>query len=275
MKEYDRWLSWRLWLLHEVPKDSDMLYINLYDLCQSCLVLLITTFLSPSPWRVPYRGTWQRTSVWALCRAVGTCTWALSQRWLMSELGEKPPEVKGYLLGVQAEIRNSLFMSPFFKMMWDWFSLCLHALHSSPWLKSISSIDFDGFARGEEGDSGSVQPACVLSLSLWDKSVRECLANPPVAGLCDLVLPDVRALLWSGTSGNLWRCLVPIQAAIDCQTWRALCLVLTCRGDKISSVTCKLCLFGFNCGGAAELWQHLFTRVISAASRKKWMNHID
>lgn len=37
----------------------------------------------------------------------------------MSELGQKPPEVKGYLLGVQAEIRNSLFMSPFFKMMWD------------------------------------------------------------------------------------------------------------------------------------------------------------
>lgn len=37
----------------------------------------------------------------------------------MSDLGEKPPQVKGYLPGDQAEIRNSLFMSPFFKMMWD------------------------------------------------------------------------------------------------------------------------------------------------------------
>ena len=32
----------------------------------------------------------------------------------MSELGEKPPEVEGYLLGVHTVIRNSLFMSLFF-----------------------------------------------------------------------------------------------------------------------------------------------------------------
>lgn len=133
-----------------------------------------------------------RTSVWAPCRVVGTCTWALSQRWLMSDLGEKPPQVKGYLPGDQAEIRNSLFMSPFFKMMWDWFSLCLHVLHSSPWLKSISSIDFDGFALGQEGDSGSLQPAYVLS----SVSMRQiCERMPPVAGLFDLVLPDARSAL--------------------------------------------------------------------------------
>lgn len=95
-------------------------------------------------------------------------------------------------------------------------------------------------------------PMCYL-LSLWDKSVRECLTSSPVAGLFDLVLPDARALLWSGASGNSLRCLVPIQAAIDCLTWRVLCLVLTCRGDKISSVSCKLCLFDFNCGRAAGL----------------------
>lgn len=86
------------------------------------------------------RGTWQRTSIWAQCQAAEACTWASSQRWLMSELGEKPPQVEGYLLGVHTEIRNSLFMSPFFSMMWDWFSLCLRVLHSSPWLKSISSL---------------------------------------------------------------------------------------------------------------------------------------
>lgn len=37
----------------------------------------------------------------------------------MSELGEEPPEVEGYLLRVHMEIRNSLFISPFFKMRWD------------------------------------------------------------------------------------------------------------------------------------------------------------
>lgn len=138
-------------------------------------------FLSPSPWRVPYKGTWQRTSVWAPCRVVGTCTWALSQRWLMSGLGEKPPEVKGYLHGVQAERRNRLFMSPFLKMMWDWSSLCLRVLHSSPWSKSISSIDFDGFVLGEEGDTGSVQPAYVLS-SLSMRQICERMSCQPSSG---------------------------------------------------------------------------------------------
>lgn len=113
-------------------------------------------------------------------------------------------------------------------------------------------------------------PMCYL-LSLWDKSVRECLASPPVAGLFNLVLPNVRTLLWSGTLGNS-SSLVPIQTVIDCLTWRALCLVLTCGGDKISSVNCKLCLFDFNCGGAAELYsiysQELFQQC---RGRNEWI----
>lgn len=111
---------------------------------------------------------------------------------------------------------------------------------------------------------------CYL-LSLWDKSVRECLASPPVAGLFNLVLPNVRTLLWSGTLGNS-SSLVPIQTVIDCLTWRALCLVLTCVGDKISSVNFKLCLFDFNCGGAAELCsiysQELFQQC---RGRNEWI----
>lgn len=91
-------------------------------------------------------------------------------------------------------------------------------------------------------------PMCYL-LSLWDKSVRECLQWQ---GFLIWSCP-MHALLWSGTSCNSSRCLVPIQAEIDCLTWRALCLVLTCRGDKISSVNCKLCLFDFNCGRAVEM----------------------
>lgn len=230
-----------------------MLYINLYDLCQNCLVLIIMTFLSPSPWRVPYRGTWRRTSVWAPCRVVGTCTWALSQRWLMSELGEKPPEVKGYLHGVQAEIRNRLFMSPFLRWCGSdppFVYMYFTAVHDWNQYPPLTLMDLHRVRR--ETRAQCSLPMCYL-LSRWDKSVRECLASPPVAGLFDLVLPDARALLWLGALGNSLRRLVPIQAAIDCLTWRALCLVLTCCGDKISSVSCRLCLFDFNCGGAVEL----------------------
>lgn len=141
---------------------------------QNCLVLIITTILNLSPWSVPWQGNLanhQHLGTMPSCQNVSQ---AFSQRLLMSELGEEPPEVEGYLLRVHMEIRNSLFISPFFKMRWDWFSLCLHVLHSSPQLKSISSFDFDGFAPGQEGDPHSVQLAYALSslaTSLWENDL--------------------------------------------------------------------------------------------------------
>lgn len=182
------------------------------------------------------------------------CTWAFSQRLLVSELGEKPPEVESYLLRACVELRNGPFISLlFFIMLRGWFSLCLHLLQSSPQLKSISSIDFDGFAAGQEGDSDSVHLAYALSSLTARQVCKRMTYQPSGAKPFDLALPDLHSLLWSGTLGNSSRCSVDIQITIDCLTRKVLCLVVTCLNDTISSTNCELGLFAFNCHRAGKL----------------------
>lgn len=230
-----------------------MLYINLYDLCQNCLVLIIMTFwvqvlegcLTEELGKEPVSG--HRAELLERVPGPfprgGSCqSWDRShQKWRATYLESRQRKETACLCLIFLKWcgTDSPFVYMYFTAVRDWNQylpltlMDLHQVRRETW--ALCSL-----------------PMCYL-LSLWDKSMRECLASPPVAGLFDLVLPDARALLWPGTSGNSSARLVPIQAAADCLTWKALCLVLTCRGDKISSVNRKLCLFGFNCGGAAEL----------------------
>lgn len=230
-----------------------MLYINLYDLCQNCLVLIIMAFwvqvlegfLTGELGKEPVSG--HRAELLERVPGPfprgGSCqSWDRShQKWRATYMESRQREETDCLCLHFLKWRGTdpPFVYVYFTAVHDW--------NQFP---PLILMDLYGVRRDTQALCSL--PLCYL-LSLWDKSVRECLASPPVAGLFDLVLPDARALLWSGASGNSLRCLVPIQAAIDCLTWRALCLVLTCRGDKISSVSCKLCLFDFNCGRAAEL----------------------
>lgn len=149
--------------------------------------------------------------------------------------------------------RPIYFSTFFFIMLRGWFSLCLHLLQSSPQLKSISSIDFDGFAAGQEGDSDSVHLAYALSSLTTRQVCKRMTYQPSGAKPFDLALPDLHSLLWSGTLGNSSRCSVDIQITIDCLTRKVLCLVVTCLNDTISSTNCELGLFAFNCHRAGKL----------------------
>lgn len=60
-------------------------------------------------------------------------------------------------------------------------------------LKSISSIDFDGFAAGQEGDSDSVQLGYALSSLATRQVCKRMTYQPSSAKLFDLALPDLHS----------------------------------------------------------------------------------
>lgn len=115
-----RWLSQWLCLLCQVPRDSDMLYINHHDSgslwkdCQNCLVLIIMNLSKLSSWRVPW---WRNL---AKNQHLGTAPSCRSvYRGLFPEVanvraGREATRSGGYLLGVHMEIRNCLVLSSFF-----------------------------------------------------------------------------------------------------------------------------------------------------------------